>query len=235
MEDLKIINHIDSVDLAEALSVGSNPLDYIEAHQGGVLEFCNPETGTSFLIRKNLVVQRGRSFALERVHGIAPPVNAGYINDLQRTILLFGVGTGGTPTDNPFAPIPPTPSDVALTNPVPFRVVDPTDLSTAIATVDVPSYPVYTTVNSKKNYNYKVFDQTQTQYVVNKVDNKIYRKIPLYISPSDCRGYKLNEIALFFCTGSYTNIEMYSRATFDSESMSQSTGKGLLVNYYTYA
>ena len=227
-QDAHKIESINNDELSQILASG---------HTGGVLEFVdmiNPETGNC-LLRKNAIVQRGRTFALEKIHNILAPVEAGYIRDLNRSILLFGVGTGGTPVDQPFAPLPVANDAASLTTPAPFRIVNPNNASTAIAESEIASYPVYTEANGKRNYYYKAFDQAQTQFVVNKVDNKIYRKIPLYVSPNDCRGLKINEIALFFCTPIYGKIEMYSKATFDSESMSADTGKGLLINYYTYA
>jgi hypothetical protein len=227
-QDAHVIESINNDELSRILASG---------HTGGVLEFVdmvNPVTGNN-LLRKNAIVQRGRTFALEKIHNILAPVETGYIRDLNRSILLFGVGTGGTPVDQPFAPIPVANDSTSLTTPVPFRVVDPNNATTAIAESEISSYPIFTGLNGKRNYYYKTFDQAQTQFVVNKADNKIYRKIPLYISPNDCRGLKINEIALFFCTAIYGNIEMYSKATFDTESMSTNTGKGLLINYYTYA
>ena len=234
-EDMHLVNQ----DGHALESINNDELSRILAsgESGGILEFTNminPQTGKC-LLRKNAIVQRGRTFALEKIHNILAPVESGYIRDLNRSILLFGVGTGGTPVDQPFAPLPVANDATSLTAPAPFRVVDPNNASTAIASAELSSYPLFTTLNGKRYYYYKTFDQQQTQFVVNKIDNKIYRKIPLYISPNDCRGLKINEIALYFCTPSYGSIEMYSKATFDSESMSADSGKGLLINYYTYA
>ena len=233
---------IDDLNLAEAMEKSLSAEDnsvmaMLGAGLGGVLEF--PEVITTStgrpLLRKNLVVQRGRTFALEKIHGMLVPVDAGYVRNLDRTISFFGIGTGGTPADKPFNPNPVAHTDMGLTTQVPFRIVDPADPATNIPTEDQASFPFFTTNATKKEYRYKKIDKSASTFVVNKADNKIYCKLPLMISPLDARNQKINELALFIASATNTDIEMYSRSTFDTESMSQATGKGLLVNYYTYA
>ena len=228
---MQIKEMIDSHELADKMS----DADPMGTGLGGVVEFVNPETGNVLLRRRNLVVQRGRTFALEKMYGINAPVNTGYTADLTRTITLFSVGTGGCPANDPFSPIPVQPTDIELRSKVALRTVDPSNSLTDIKPEDIPFYPVFETVGGKKLYKYKKFNEADAQFVVNKSENKIYRRLPIYISELDCRDQKINELALYFCNPKHGNVEMYSRLTFDTESMSSVVNKGLLIYYYTYA
>ena len=228
---MQIKEMIDSHELADKM----NEADPMGAGLAGVVEFVNPETGKTLLVRHNLVVQRGRTFALEKMYGVDAPTGANYTADLSRTIMLFSVGTGGCPANDPFSPIPVQPTDVELSSKVPLRIVDPANSLTNIKPEDVPFYPIYETIGGKKHYKYKKFNESDAQFVVNKSENKIYRRLPIYISELDCRDQKINELALYFCNSDHKNVEMYSRLTFDTESMSSVVNKGLLIYYYTYA
>ena len=228
---MQIKEMIDSHELADKM----NEADPMCTGLAGIVEFVNPETGKTLLRRHNLVVQRGRTFALEKMYGVNAPDSAGYVADLNRKILMFSVGTGGCPANDPFSPTPVQPTDVELRSKVPLRIVDPANSTTSISPEDAPFYPIYETIGGKKHYNYKKFNENDAQFVVNKSENKIYRRLPIYISELDCRDQKINELGLYFCNPDHGHVEMYSRLTFDTESMSSVVNKGLLIYYYTYA
>lgn len=228
----KEVVQIDNAQLADAMKKN---LDKGLESAGGILEIVNPANGKSIL-RKNIFLQRGRTFTIEKLFGITAPADTMYIQNLSRTINLFRIGSGGAPINDPFNPSPVAPTQMDLNSPEPFRVVDQNDSKTWIDESDKDKYPVFEEDgDGKKLYKYKRFDPAESNFVVNKVDNKIYNHLQLYISPDDARDLKINELALCISTSTFTDIEQFSAVTFDTESMSSETNKGLLIHYYVYA
>ena len=84
--------------------------------------------------RKNLIVLRGRTWALEStfkkeigVFGVNTGAYA-YQSDLSRYVCCFGVGSGGSPDSDRFATYSVQPTGVEglrLASPIPFRLHDP--------------------------------------------------------------------------------------------------------------
>ena len=221
--------------------------------------------------KDNTIVLRGRTFALEKLFGVeidghlsaATATRDAYLRGLERTLCLFGCGSGGTPNNSPFNPTPPGYDDQKLAAPAPFRVVYGQDFggnSTEIPTL--PSsikdkYPHTKTVQTADGYfnsefYYKNFDNMT--WGLKRDTNEVYRKIRLSIIEDDFRTireraneYKreilINELGLFIARkeidGTVVTVpELFSRITFDSESLRSASVTGatkeIFIDYYIF-
>lgn len=204
-------------------------------------------SGSVIFTKWNLIVLRGRVLALENLFGIQNTLNT-YGNTTGRKILTFGIGTGGAQVISPFSVNNPASTDVALTTPVPFLTINstspvgidyPIDANTstfaAFETGEAAFYPGGgTTITSTiKQYYYKTF--TTPTLEIDESNNEAYVKATLTIGTRDARGRNINEMGLFFMTpSSYLEPELFSRITFNTESLASIT-KELTVEYYIYA
>lgn len=62
-------------------------------------------------------------------------------------------------------------------------------------------------------------------------------KISLEISEKDARGSLISELGLFSAKKNgnvYTDYELFSRVTFQTEPLNESLNKALLINYYVF-
>ena len=220
--------------------------------------FVEDEDGIVLKKYKNLIVLRGRTFALEKLYNseIDDSLYGGtYKKNLNRKICLFKVGQGGADiAATPFNPVLPVFSDEDLTTPVPFVIVDP-DKMAVQEKADNPSIfasaltgelatkyfnPVQTDVNGTtvSSYYLKTFE-AEPEWFIDKVNNEVYKKIILKLDVFDVRERYINELGLYIAEYDsvnkvYKDVEMISRLTFDTESMSSLT-KTIKFEYYTYA
>jgi hypothetical protein len=259
MSEIKILKFnenntfTDSNNITRPMPKNSNPF------RGHVV--LRDENGDIILEKDNMIVLRGRTFALEKLFdstasGSGFPTGASaYIENLNRKICLFKIGKGGAPISSPFSPDAVSYEDTDLVEPIPFVIHDPTgteldpdnnsiieDLPTRIANkphkyqLGVNSTIISTT--GSKDYYAKTFD-ADPEWYYNLTDNEVYKKITCSIGLIDARNEIVNELGLFFgsydnVTGIISNVEMFSRITFDTESLSNPT-KQIIVEYYVYA
>lgn len=208
--------------------------------------------GNIILEKDNLIVMRGRTYALELLfHDYIDTSASGYINNLNRNICLFKIGSGGCDVQNtPFQPFVPVYDDMDMAQPIPFVISDPNKFLDSDKT-DNPSIveeltgsatkkyylPISRTDNTVEYYG-KVFE-TKPQWVFNKETNEVYKKIMLRIAPNEARGRLINELGLVFAeydsnTNSYKDAELFSRVTFDTKSTTSLTNS-FLCEYLIFA
>lgn len=210
------------------------------------------EFGNIVLEKDNLVVLRGRTYALETLFkDPIDPTVSGYKVNMNRSIVLFKIGSGGADIKStPFQPFTPLYSDEDLAIPVPFVVEDPKKYETP-EKENNPS--IIESMNDKQKHKYylpsirnngtteyygKVFE-VKPQWVFNKETNEVYKKIMLKVDSNEARGYLVNELGLVFAeydakNNLYKDAELFSRVTFDSESLTSLT-KGMIVEYLVFA
>jgi hypothetical protein len=178
--------------------------------------------------RENLVVHRGRTFALEKLYNDSYNASPYPTNNLSRKINLFSVGTGGCNSGTPELAIPPTPLDTNLTTIIPF-------ISSSSDNADHSIYPIATHEGSVYNYYYKRFEVIDPVWYLDRTSNTVYKKLELLVDVTDARDPgTISELGLFFSGNSdFSDPEMYSRVTFPTENISGS--KRLQIEYYTYA
>lgn len=201
----------------------------------GILVFKDGETREVLRpIAKNKVVLRGRTFSLENLYKDMIPASSGYIRNLDRSINLFQVGSGGCPLNDPFNPIPVAPKDQFLKAPIPFRTFINDSTDSIVNPIDPLVYKgVITNSLGHNEYYYKRFENQNPVFYLDKDKNHIYKKLELVVSLDDCRNREINEVGLFFSTPNFEQVEMYSRCTFPTYAI-RSTDT-LLIEYYTYA
>ena len=228
----------------------------------GIVTMRDSDGRVVFERRHNLIVLRGRTFALELLFGSAIGTNGvtggvlPYISDLARTVLAFGVGRGGAPSSDPFSPYAPPPTGangVALASPVPFRLHDTAtagdgDPTTFIPTAEIGNYGGGQAVAGQPTqtmYFMKSFDSAPAWFF-DEVNNTVYQQLALTVTQDDCRttsSNQLSELCLYFARRnpaldpngavSFVNAEMLSRITYPTEFLAAS--KSLQITYKIYA
>ena len=191
------------------------------------------ETGAVVQTRSNLVLQTGREFNLRKIFGI-PYASETTANLNERTICLFGIGSGGTPLADPFNPIAPTSLDVELNTRVAFRTLTE---GTALPAGDNTKYYGKETLGGNDRYYVKRFTGNPI-LVVDAPNDDVYVKLTLDIVKEDARGSIISELALYSARvvgGNYLDPKIATRVTFQSESLAVETNKALVIEYYVYA
>jgi hypothetical protein len=202
--------------------------------------------------KDNLIVLRGRTFALEKLfNDPIDPTISGYQVNMDRTICLFGIGAGGADIKSaPFQPFTPLYSDENLAVPIPFVIEDsgkysdqdktnnPSFIETMTAEQRATYFNPIIRSNGATEYFSKVFE-VKPQWVFNKTTNEVYKKIMLKLDKNEARGYMVNELGLQIGWMNpknklYEDIELFSRVTFDTESLTSLT-KSLLIEYLIFA
>jgi len=205
--------------------------------------------GKVLLVKKNLVVLRGRTFSLEKIFdldldGSFAAITPEYVGNRSRHICLFKIGSGGTLPSDPFNPIVVQPGERDLAEAKSFRTLVPDlgDVFTAeeaeryygeIITSGGPDGDVYDyylkRINLSNNFtpewNFDIATNTTAVKVTLKIDN------------GDASGQLINELGLYIAQvgagPTFTDVEMISRLTFDTEPMS--TNKEVTIEYYIFA
>ena len=199
------------------------------------------ENGEILVAKKNLVVRSGRSISLRKIFGIADTAQGETTSALdQKTVLLFGIGSGGAPASDPFNPTPPTPSDTYLSNHVPFRS---STVALPLSQTEEAKYADPRTVNGTTFWYKKLFSNGRGEFVVDSANDRVYNKLQLQITDKEARDTFINEISLFYTQYSssgltqelkYTNHTLFSRFTFQTEPLPSNTNKALNIDYYVY-
>lgn len=224
---------VDDLNLAEDMkkSYQANLENGIPG-MGGIVRGVNPVTG-KMILKSNIIVQRGRTFSLEKLFGDVVPAQYNYTQNIDRTINLFRVGSGGAPAADPFNPTPPAATDEDLSIKAPFRIVDPNDPSTFLTASEEGIYfQPEVQPDGRTFYFSKAFDAVPT-WIVNKAENRIYRSIQLTIDPKDVRGFGINELGLCISDSNHENIELFSR--FTTETIPFFGNTGMVFEYLVYA
>jgi hypothetical protein len=202
--------------------------------------------------KDNLIVMRGRTYALEQLfNDPIDPTTSGYKVNMNRTICLFKVGSGGADVNSaPFQPFTPLYSDEDLAIPVPFVTEDANKYADQDKTNNPSIIEVMNAEQEKKYYNpiirangtteyYSKVFEVKPQWVFNKATNEVYKKIMLKVNANEARGYMVNELGLLIgeydtTNNVYNDTELFSRVTFDTESLTSLT-KSLLIEYLIFA
>jgi hypothetical protein len=216
-----VLSHFDKTDLDSPQGVNFIRIE-------------DAETGRVLLQRReNKVVLRGRVFSLEKLYNHNSNY-LNYVNNLDREINLFKIGSGGTPMNDPYSPIAPDINDRDLTNPVPFRVVNATVPETALTLEEQTIYHLPVVEGNLTKYYGKRFETFFPEWVIDPAKNTVFRRLQLLINIRDARNSIINELALFFSTpDTFSDAEIYSRVTFPNEAIQDT--KTLRIYYYTYA
>lgn len=198
--------------------------------------------GSVLQAKENLVVRKGREMTMRKIFN-----NPGAIvGENQATlglksILLFGLGTGGTPLATPFAPYTPTASDADLATATPFRV-SAGDLPAGDQSKYCDGRASSGTAANTDWYK-KTFENGNGAITVNTSLDQVYNKLTLAVTAADARDKLVNELALYFAkynasgvtnNDKYTEFFMFSRLTFQTESLPSTSSKGLNIDYFVY-
>lgn len=237
MSDVKYLN------FEEQLLFKDNQVDGRKEPQlGGFVVVKDAETGKVLLAKKNLVVRRGREMTLRQIFRIPGSV-AGETEAVlkDKSILLFGIGSGGAPSNDPFNPFAPTPSDTNLSNAFPFRI------SSAAAPLPTADVPFYTDgragTGGTMEWFKKTFSNGRGEITINPTTDETFVKLKLQITKDDSRDRFVNELALFWAklntsatdqNAKYSEYTMFSRITFLTEPLPSNTNKALDIDYYVY-
>jgi hypothetical protein len=212
------------------------------------------ELGNVLFTKWNLIVLRGRVFALESMFGVVN-TESSYRHESDKQLLCFGIGTGGALEASPFNPVSPGFNDRDLANRVPFMTINSTDpipngsaypvnasasVFSSFVTGEeaiykdprVPTTPAVLSGETVYSYYLKKFDAPT--WHIDTTTNETYLKAILNIGTRDARGKNINELGLYFTTASYTYPELFSRITFHTESLATLT-KNFTIEYYIYA
>lgn len=228
----------------------------------GIVTMRDNTTGrVVFSRRNNLILLRGRTFALEDLfkdtidnNGVSGGANP-YLSNLSRKISGFIVGRGGSVAPStPFEAKAVEPRDRWLTTEIPFRLHDNTlDETTPESFVPAAELPFYADgravvgqETTQREYFLKRFDNFDPTWNFDETANEVYKLIQMTISEYDCRTLvdpMVNELALVIAEDlqtvdsngmpQYTDIEIFSKIHFPTEYLS--TGKSLSIEYLVYA
>lgn len=229
-----------------------NLQDKIDFKLKGHLVFRDPLTGKIVHEQDNLILLRSRSYILELLFGLVADSSHDFVNDKSRTVCLFKIGQGGADiTTSPFESIAPKFGNTDLYDPIPFIIedpnknLDPTKLanpSFVEALTEEQKMKYYLPVESPDGsirYFGKVFEEDTTKLQINKATGEAYVRLTLAINPDEARGFIYNELGLVLAhydekTNTYSNEELFSHITIDSDSL-KSLQRGILIEYYVYA
>lgn len=189
---------------------------------------------------------------------LKPPTDPEYTEDpnyatnqaalLNRRVCLFGIGSGGVANEAWFSPSTVVPSSTSLVSPIAFCNEDSEDYRVNPefyhgAEVDGTGKTQYflKRINSKD-----ANDNFLPCWVYDKATNTIAMMTTLHINesylsnPPDGIIKRINELALYMATetvkdgkSTFSNIEMFSRVTFDTESLY--SNKEMRIEYYIFA
>ena len=243
-------NNISLKDISEVIKGKSTLLH-------GRVEMFDNETGELIFRKNNLVLLRGRTFALEKMFDTPNTLDMGYnVTDLaSKKICLFKIGNGGADPANPFTLLAGVvnPNNTSLVNEIPF-VISNEGEEKPEKYFDLKAMNDGTSNNA---YFAKTFDSYE--YFMNtNTEDEVGVKLTISLEPEDFattpikdeNGYTtytrstfINEIGL--CIGNVVtdsdgkmtdvqNVELISHLTFSSEPYT-SPLKSSTVYYYLYA
>lgn len=264
-DNIKRINFEDAMELSRDEHVNRETRETRDGFGGmtGIVDMVDKTTGrVVFRKRHNLIVLRGRTFALEKLFndtidnfGVTGG-NRPYVSDLDRKVIAFGVGKGGAPASEPFAPYAPPPTGangVGLAQRIPFRFHDTGQSTSGDPGLFIPAGEILNyggaeqVVGSITQYMYylKHFDTRDPTWFFDEAANTVYKQLVMTVSADDCRTGSsnwINELSLFFSRVAgldsrggvvFSSPEMFSRITFPTEFLSPT--KVLEITYRVYA
>jgi hypothetical protein len=228
--------------------------DKMEKYLKGHVIMVNNEDGSTIVDKDNVIVLRGRTFALEKMFGVNNELNLGYdtSNLDSKRICLFKVGDGGCVDESqPFNLLSVAPDCTELGHELAFRL--------AIDGEDKPVgfFQAKELDDESGNIGYycKAFDNIEWVFNSN-TNDEVAVKLTLTIEEDDLktivgldenneteytRSCFINEIGLCIANGdttdtsdSMSNIELATRLTFESEPMFNQL-KSITIYYYIYA
>ena len=184
--------------------------DKLDSSKGlrGHLVIVDNETGKVVVDKDNLVLMRGRTFALEKLFSTVSDFNPSYnkTNLDQKKICLFKVGKGGCVEGEPFT-VKETinPLDTDLYSPVPFRIL-PTGSDPLPNYADLKNYEA-NDGNTYNAYYCKRFDDIS--WVYNETSNdEVAIRLTLNITEDDLKTVIIKD---------ENNLTGYTRSTFINE------------------
>jgi hypothetical protein len=216
--------------------------DRLKSKLQGIVVVKDAEDGKILQVKPNLVVRDGREMTLRKVFNLPGAVPGESESALgSKSVLLFGIGTGGTPNNDPFNPFQPTPSDHDLSSAISFRTSSNAD---PLPDADALKYSDGRSVSGGNIEWYKkLFSNGHGEITVDPVADMVYNKLSLQISPQDARDKFVNELALYWAqynasaldmNSKFSNYFMFSRITFLTEPLPSTTNKALDIDYYVY-
>lgn len=229
--------------------------DNQKSFKGRVKVFEGKDDFENLIIEKdNLIVLRGRAFALEQM--FKERISASdFIYNPNRIPCLFKIGSGGANigtngiNGTPFVPYIPEFDNTDLGNPVPFITINPNKNSNETLKNN-PS--VYTSMPSGLSHRYylgktmaggiteyygKIFE-AGSSYLFDQSKNTVCRKIDLKIDTNEARGQLINEFGLVLAELDTTNkiaidAELMTRVTIPTRALNNLDY--LRIEYYIYA
>lgn len=219
--DVKSIK--ETVELKDTLSTVSETNEIkikeptAEIHLQGKVIIKDMETNEILQEEDNLVVLRTRLFVLQNLFKPEDwqkvESDNGYLSNNNRKVCLFKIGRGGADTQAaPFQPFVPKFSDTDLAKPIPFVVTTPDKYIDpeleANPSIYLPDKSEFSkehrklyheskkSIDGSVSYYAKVFDENSMKIVFNKDSNELYAHMTLSITPTEARGYELNELGL---------------------------------------
>ena len=225
----------------------------------GIVSIKDDTGRTVFSRRNNLILLRGRTFALESlfkdtigVEGVSGGANP-YVSNLERSISGFVVGRSGTTAPSaPFDPKAVEPRDRWLTTEIPFRIHDTAaDESQPDIFIPTGEKSLYSngragSTGTQREYYMKRFDNFDPAWNFDEATNEVYKLITMSISAHDCRTLAdptINELGLVIAQNlgttdasgmpEFTDIELFSKIHFPSEYLAE--GKSLSIEYLVYS
>lgn len=249
--------------IIEIRESGIKMKDLIEVVKGkstllhGRVELYDDETGELIFRKNNLVLLRGRTFALEKMFDMPNTLDMGYntANMETKKICLFKIGNGGADPANPFTLLAGVvaPNNTSLVNEIAFKIQEEGEPKP-------DKYFDLKNMNDGTNnmaYYCKTFDEAE-YFMNSNTEDEVGVKLTISLEPGDfCttmsvdeNGYKvykrstfINEIGL--CIGNpvldqnnkvtdIRNIELITHCTFESEPYMNPL-KSSTVYYYLYA
>lgn len=237
------MNDIKELSFEEQLLFKDNKVNGRKQPQlGGFVVVKDADSGKILLAKKNLVVRRGREMTLRQIFRIPGSVNGETESSLaSKSILLFGIGSGGAPNNDPFNPFAPTPADGDLSAPMPFRISSAAD---PLPAGDVAKYTDGRNTNLGMTEWYKkTFSNGHGQITVNPDTDETFVKLQLQITKDEARDHFVNELALYWAkfdgaaadmNAKYSEYTIFSRITFLTEPLPSNTNKALDIDYYVY-
>lgn len=207
-------------------------------------------TGEIIEEKDNLITLRARCFILEILFGLNAP--DGYINNKDRTVCLFKIGSGGADLQaSPLEAIAPAFSDTDMYSEIPFVIQ--TDLKDTLPEYQAnPSILSELDEEQKKMYYLpkeqpdgsiryygKRFEEDSDRLKLDTNNGVVYWHGSCRITAQEARGFVLNELGLVLAhydeeSNSYSDVELFSHICFSSIALT-SLKRGVLVSYVVYA
>jgi hypothetical protein len=236
-------NEIKELTFEESLLFRDSNVDGHRPMLGGIVVV--RESGTRKILqpaKPNLVVRNGREMTLRKIFNLPGAVAGETESQLgAKSVLLFGIGTGGTPNNDPFNPFAVTPSDKDLSSAISFRT---TSAAAPFSNSDAEKYTDgRATTGGNIEWHKKLFSNGHGEITVDPLTDTVYNKLSLQITSEDARDKFVNELALFWTrynaaaldmNSKFSDYFMFSRITFLTEPLPSSTSKGLDIDYFVY-